>query len=166
MLRLVYRLQGLNFAELMDVYEEGNRENGAEFYPELPQAQQLLRAEQDFYQYLQEGFFNRLGDVYCLWVPERACVAALRLQTYRDGLLLEALETAPKQRRKGHASALVQAVQKEFPGRKIYVHISKQNHPSIALHEGCGFRRISDSAVYADGSVTNRANTYLYFREQ
>lgn len=151
MLRLVYNLRELDFSQLMEVYIEGNLEKG-----------DLLQAEQDFYQYLQEGFFNRPGDVYCLWEIEGRCVAALRLQAYRDGLLLEALETVPALRRKGHGRALVLAALKRFPEKKVYVHIAGWNKASIALHEGCGFQKISDCAVYADGSVTNRAGTYVY----
>ncbi len=162
MLRLAYSLQELDFGQLMEVYLEGNQENGEEFYPHLPPAQQVFRAEQDFYQYLQEGFFTQPGDVYCLWAPEGRYKAALRLQAYRDGLLLEALETAPRHRRKGYGRALVEAALARFSGQRIYVHISKRNRPSIALHEGCGFRKIADMAVYADGSVTDRAYTYIH----
>ena len=53
-------MRELNFAQLMEVYAESNRENGDEFYPHMPEGQRLLQAEQDFYQYLRESFFKRL----------------------------------------------------------------------------------------------------------
>ncbi len=148
MLQVAYSLRELDFSGLMAVYagSTGGR----------------LQAEQDFYQYLQEGFFDRPGDCCCLWEVDGHPVSALRLQGYRDGLLLEALETAPAYRRKGHAKALIMAVLTRFSGRKIYAHVEKKNRASLVLHEACGFREISDMAVFADGSVTAKAVTYLY----
>ncbi len=146
MLRIIRRLQDLRFSQLVEVYAESVC---------------TLEQEQDFYQYLREGFFTRPGDVYCIWEAQRAYKAALRLQTYRDGLLLEALETAPDERRKGYGKALVEAALAAFPNDIVYAHIAHRNKASIALHEACGFQKISDTAVYADGSVTGRAGTYL-----
>ena len=78
MLHIYEKLKDLSFSRLMDVYEEGNRENGAEFWPELDASQQLLRAEQDFYQYLREVFFSTEGAVYCVWEERGSYVSALR----------------------------------------------------------------------------------------
>ncbi len=153
MLKIVTSLDALPFTDLMDVYIEGNREKG-----------DVWAAEQEFYQYLKQGFFRYPQDRYCLWQVKGKPVSALRLQGYQDGLLLEALETAPEHRRKGYARELVTAVLQQFPG-KIYVHIVRGNTASVALHEGCGFRKIADRAVYADGSVTDRAGTWLYSRK-
>ncbi len=166
MLKLAYRLEELTFGKLMEVYIGDNEENGARLYPHLPKQRQLLEAEQDFLQYLQEGFFDRPGDVYCLWEVDGKYKSALRLQRYQDGLLLEALETAPWERRKGYGLALVEAAVKSFSNEKIYVHIEKWNKASVLLHKKCGFQKISDSAVYADGSVTSRAATYLLERKE
>ncbi len=154
MLQIVKALQDLPFSALMEVYIEGNQKKG-----------DLLQAEQDFYQYLKEGFFTRAEDCCCLWMEAGKPVSALRLQAYQDGLLLNALETAPEHRRKGYARALVQAVTEQFPERKIYVHIHQTNAASRKLHEGCGFRKISDTAVLADGSFTSRSGTYVYNEE-
>ena len=59
MLYIVKSLRELDFRQLMDVYEEGNLENAAEFWPDAPQGQLLLMAEQSFHQYLRECFFPR-----------------------------------------------------------------------------------------------------------
>ncbi len=150
MLKIVKSLKELPFSALMEVYIEGNLEKG-----------DLLTVEQDFYQYLKEGFFTQPEDCYCLWEVDGELVSALRLQGYKDGLLLEALETAPAQRRKGYAESLVRAVLEVFSDRKIYVHIVSGNRPSISLHKKCGFFKTLDHAVYADGSVTRCAATYV-----
>ncbi len=144
MLRIITRFRDLDFGALAAVYAGS------------------LQAQQELYQYLRQGFFTQPEDCCCLWVQSGEPVCALRLQGYKDGLLLEALETAPTHRRKGYARALVSAVLAEHPGKKLYVHIANDNRASIALHLGCGFRKISDMARFADGSVTSRAGTYLY----
>ena len=161
MLHLATKLQELNFSQLMEVYEEGNRENGEIFYPDLPEGQQMLRAEQSFYQYLREGFFPVDGAVYAMWMENGVYVSALRLEPYEDGLLLEALETAPTQRRKGYAEKLIRAVQKQFP-QKIYSHVSRKNAASLMVHQKCGFRQVLDYAKYIDGSVVRTAVTLCY----
>lgn len=161
MLILATKLHEISFAGLMAVYEEGNRENGALMHPELPENQQILNAEQSFYQYLQESFFPTKGAVYAIWEEGSIYISALRLEPYEDGLLLEALETAPAYRRKGYAEKLIRAVQKNFP-QKIYSHVSKRNAASLAVHEKCGFCQILDHARYIDGSVARNAVTLCY----
>lgn len=158
MLCLATKLRELDFTQLMEVYAEGNRENGALFHPELPENQQILRAEQSFYQYLAEGFFPAAGAVYAVWVENGTYISALRLEPYEDGLLLEALETAPAFRRKGYAEKLIRAVQEVFPQR-IYSHVSKRNAASLEVHKKCGFFQILDYARYIDGSIARNAVT-------
>ena len=162
MLRLVHSMKGLPFGALMEVYAQSNRENSEEFWPDLSYGEGLLRAEQEFYQYLQQVFFPTRGAVYCLWEVAGRPVAALRLEPYRDGLLLEALETAPEQRQKGYAAALIRAVLDAYQDHKIYSHVGKGNLASLRTHLSCGFQRVSERAVYADGSVNDRCCTLLY----
>ena len=160
MLYIARSLKELDFARLMEVYEEGNLENGEELWPELPEGLRLIRAEQAFHQYLRECFFVTPGAVYCLWLEGSRYVSALRLEPYRDGLLLEALETAPGLRRRGYACALIEAMLREFGEKKIYSHVSKRNMASLRTHEACGFHRIAEHAVYADGSVMQNHVTF------
>lgn len=165
MLRIVHSMHQLPFGKLMEVYEEGNRENGALFWPELSEGEQLLRAEQEFYQYLQQVFFRTEAAAYYLWEVDGRLVSALRLEPYRDGLLLEALETAPGCRHNGYAGALMAAVLEQEGEQKIYSHVGKRNVASLRTHLRCGFRRISERAVYANGSVNDRCCTLLYERK-
>lgn len=151
----------LDFPMLMEVYVEGNRENGADNYPQLSAEQQLLQAEQDFYAFLRE-FFSVEGSVYAVWQAEGKYASALRLEPYRDGYLLEALETAPELRRRGYARQLILAVLETVcreKGATVYSHVHKKNVPSLAVHKACGFERILEHAVYIDGSVTQRSCT-------
>ena len=159
MLRTVKTLRELDFGALMAVYAEGNRDNTRDQYPDLPELQGILQAEQDFYQYLREVFFPTSGAVYAVWQVDGQYVSALRLEPYRDGLLLEALETAPDQRGKGYAFALVQEVMTRLVPGKLYSHVHKRNIPSLKLHEKLGFQRISEQAAYIDGSVNDRCCT-------
>lgn len=163
MLVRVDRLCDLKYGALMEVYEEGNRENGAAQYPNLSAGEQILRAEQDFYHYLCD-FFKTPGSSYWMLKAAVGYAAALRLEPYKDGMLLEALETKPCERRKGYAEELIRGMLEEMKPNciPIYSHISKTNYPSIRVHEKCGFQRISHSAVYIDGSVNARAYTYCY----
>ena len=162
MLTVANRLSQLHFGSLMTVYAESNRENGEEFYPHLPPEQQVFQAEQDFYAYLREVFFPTDGAVYYVWSEKGQYVSALRLEPYQDGLLLEALETAPEFRGRGYAKKLIRAVLDTADFEKIYVHIHRRNATSAAVHTACGFRKILDHGVYADGSVNDYTDTYLF----
>lgn len=148
-------LKELNFSALMDVYIEGNLEK-------TESGMTLLEAEQDFYQYLQEGFYSAPGAVYYVWQEQGKYMSALRLEPYRDGWLLEALETAPEQRRKGYGEMLIRAVLALEEYETIYSHVHKGNTPSLAIHKKCGFCVVSDTAAYIDGSVNPYACTMCY----
>ena len=106
MLYLARSLSQLHFGSLMAVYADANRENGREAWPEEPEMRQIQLAEEEFYRYLSQVFFKTPGAICAVWEESGRYVSALRLEPYRDGLLLEALETAPEQRRKGFAAAL------------------------------------------------------------
>ena len=144
----------------MAVYEEGNRENAADRYPEESVYRGLALAEEDFRQYLGECFFPTPGAVYCVWQENGRYVSALRLEPYRDGLLMEALETRPDMRRKGFAAKLIKEMLLTLPkSTVVYSHVSKRNFASLKTHEVCGFEKMLDYAVYADGSVLRNSCT-------
>jgi GNAT superfamily N-acetyltransferase len=153
-------MNDFSFGKLMEVYEEGNLENGQDMWPEKPAGRQIALAEQEFYSYLRQVFFKTEGAAYLIWEEQGSYVSALRLEPYQDGLLLEALETRPDQRRKGYAVELVKAVLSEVGDTKIYSHVGKRNSASLKTHEKCGFRRIMEHAVYADGSVMTNHCTF------
>ena len=165
MLIVVRSMRDLLFGQIMAVYEQGNLEQGRRKWPDEPEGRQLALAEQDFFDYLRQCFFTLPGAVICTWQVEGRHVSALRLEHWKDGVLLTGLETAPDQRGKGYACALIRAVQdylsQQGKGR-VYSHISKGNAASIHVHEKCGFRKIYDHAVLLDGSVNRKYTTYIY----
>lgn len=165
MLYTARHLRELSFEQLMAVYREGNEENGRILAPFDSQARQLWLAEGDFYSYLRDVFFLTPGTLYAVWTVQGRYVSALRLEPYKDGLLLEALETAPQERGKGYAAALIRAVQellKDGGVSRLYSHVGKQNAASLKTHQRCGFQIVADSAAYLDGTVSSRAYTMEY----
>ena len=149
MLKMVHSMKELPFGQLMQIY--GERYD--------------VVSQQDFYDYLRQCFFQADGAMYALWLEDDQAVSALRLEPWRDGLLLTGLETAPDRRNRGYAICLLRAVldwQRGQENVRVYSHIHKQNMASIRVHEKCGFCRISDCACYLDGSVDRRAATYLW----
>lgn len=165
MLKIVEHICELSFSELMNVYLEGNQENGRERYPQDTDNAQLRKAESDFYEYLTGVFFRQNDSCYAIWEEDGRYRAALRLEPYSDGYLICALETAPEMRRRGYATLLVRHVQKylsHIGSGVMYSHVSKRNTPSMATHRKCGFRIIKDYAVYSDGSVLHSSCTLAY----
>jgi len=168
MLEVIKSLSELPFGELMSVYEEGNRENGAECYPDLSANLQLLEAEQDFYAYLK-CFFRQQDSFYALWRQDGELVSALRIEPYQDGWLLAALETKPDCRNHGYAKRLLHALLayvEETNRLPVYSHISKQNISSQKVHLSCDFREILPYAVYADGTTNDSCHTYCYNKKE
>ena len=164
MLIIAASIRQLRMEELMEVYADSNREKASD-WPNLPKLFALELAEREFRQYLDTVFFRTPGAVMALWEEHGRYVSALRLEPYRDGLLLEGLETAPDHRKRGYAAALITAVQaylRELGAVRLYSHVGKRNAPSRRTHETCGFSRISDHAVYISGSVDYRCDTYRY----
>lgn len=165
MLVIARTLEELDFAQLMKIYIEGNQEHGEEFWPEKTPEEQIRLSELDFLSYLRDSFFAKQGTVYMIWQVDNRYVSALRLEPNRDGLLLEALETLPEERRKGYAISLIAAVQewlRDSGKSKLYSHVSKKNVPSLKTHMHCGFEVYLDYAVYSDGRLNQNAYTMHY----
>ena len=168
MLLVASSLHELSFPKLMEVYAESNRENGEDRYPGESPDRQLALAEEGFRDYLSQVFFTTENARYFILVEAGRYVSALRLEPYEDGLLLEALETAPEFRKKGYAAALIEKTQaylKEQGSIRLYSHVSRSNIASLRTHEKRGFRQILDYGRYIDGSINRRTVTLLYTTE-
>lgn len=156
MLIIAHALRDLQFSQLMDVYIQSNSESG-NCNP--------LQAEQDFHAYLREEFFRDPKAFYAVWEHDGCYKAALRMEPYKDGLILAGLETAPEERRKGYAAALMRAVLDwlaEQGNVTVYSHVKRSNLASLAVHKACGFEKILDHAAYIDGSVLWDSVTLCY----
>lgn len=163
MLEIINSVRRMDFRQLIQVYEESLKKEGMERYPDLDVNRQLLEAEQDFYRFLTD-FLHMSGALYALWTVDGIYRAALRIEPYKDGVLITGLETAPDCRRRAYASSLIEAVLRYVSQNginKVYSHISNQNIASVMTHQKCGFRKISDCAVFLDGSVNRKSSTYL-----
>lgn len=161
-LRIINRTEEISFPKLMEVYSESIENTAAQEWPNLPKGIALHQVDQDFRGYLHEVFFRTPNAAYAIWELDGSYVSALRVEPYLDGLLIEALETTPCHRRKGYAKDLLQAVLRHYTGKKIYSHIERRNYASISVHRSCGFRLIKDHAVFIDGSVSYRSDTFCF----
>lgn len=164
MLKVIRSTRQLNFGQLMRVHEQSNQEKGALDHPHLTQQEQLIAAEQDLYAYLNESFFAEKG-FYCAWEVDGNYASVLRMEPYKDALLLTALETLPELRNMGYGRALLSAVLehlKEQGDFVVFSHIHKNNKASLAVHYASGFKRFLDYAVLLDGSVTRKMVTLRY----
>lgn len=156
MLKIIKTMGELNTEQLIGVYAESIRENAERF------SMDQYQGENAFLDYLSEDFFRQKGAFYALWTEDGVYRSALRLEPYRDGLLLQALETAPNARRRGYAHALTTDVLQYLRDEgcnAVYSHVEKRNAPSLRVHFKCGFREISDHATYLDGTVTQNSCT-------
>ncbi len=150
MLKVMRSIAELHLEQLLSVYAGSNK--GDDW-------------ERSFLSYLREDFFQKKNACYCVWTVEGVYRSVLRLEPYRDGLLLQAVETAPAARKRGYGFALVKGALEYFSNTNykcIYSHINKRNIPSLKLHKKCGFQEVSDSAVLLDGTVTTNFCTLYY----
>ena len=154
MLAMFDNFEKLEFHDLMEVYVEGNLENGEYFWPEESPARQMELAKEAFRNYLVSDFYGAAHGTYYVWMEEGRCISALRLEEHEKGLLLEALETRPDWRKQGYAKRLILAVLERLPkGSRVYSRVSKRNEPSLATHLACGFVKALDHSVDQDGEI-------------
>jgi len=102
-------------------------------YPQLPPAHETLAA-------LQECAEE-------LWLCEEAgeLVGAVGLEGGEEELLIARLFVAPSAFRGGVGTALVQHALDQAGGRRVRVGTAAANLPALALYEGLGFERVSES---------------------
>ena len=163
MLRVFKTTEQLRYGQLMEVYEQLNREKAAAYRRKDGNAA-LFAAEQEMYAYLKHSFFKRPDSFLAVWEERGRYVSAVRVERYADGWLINALETACDSRRKGYAQALVTAVLDRLEG-PVYSHVDKENEASLGLHKACGFQIISDESRLLNGCVSIRHYTLRWMKE-
>lgn len=164
MLKIIKSICELNTDQLLLVYGETICKSGLDSYSEFSAEQQIRLAEIDLLNYLREDFFRQRDAFFAIWVAEGIYKSALRVENYRDGVLLHALETIPNARKMGYAFCLiveVLAYLRQIGCKSVYSHIHKHNTASLRLHKKCGFQQISDWAVHIDGTITQNYCTMM-----
>ena len=155
---VVFRsMKGLPLDQLMEIYIQSNTEGEHE-----QEDGRLARNEAALMDYLRYELFPE-GACF-LWQEQGRAVSALRCEPYRDGVLLAGLETLPEARGKGYATKLVMGTLERLRSEaveKIYVHIHRDNAPSLAVHRRCGFVRLKSGALLLDGSYSPAYDTFL-----
>lgn len=137
--------------KLMDIYREGNIENVDYFYPDAEDKDEAFRkVEHDFLEYIKNEFLDGRNR-YMVLEYEGLWVSAFRLYWVKDRFYyIEALETHPNHRKKGHASQLLEGVLDELKKQGSFTVcdcVSKRNTASLATHLKCGFV-IADDVGY------------------
>ena len=167
MLKIITNINELNLEQFLQIYKESFIKNGRNHFWQFSEDQQVAFAEEEMLDYLRNDFFRGPGAFAAAWAADGTYKSALRMEPYRDGMLLHALETAPEARRQGCAYALIKATMEYLQTQNcnvVYSHIDKRNKASLRLHEKCGFIPFSDFAVYLDGTVTQSSRTMIYKR--
>lgn len=161
MLIICKNFNELDFEQLTLVHQESIGEEGKKCFPYDGPERQRLKAEDDFEDYLRRDFFNTTDARYCIWCEGGVYLSAMRLEPYKDGILICGLETKPSCRKNGYATSLLRAALANI-GQPVYSHIAKNNAASIAVHVRCGFRHLCEGARLLDGSVSSFYDTYLF----
>ncbi|MBQ5653691.1 MAG: GNAT family N-acetyltransferase [Alistipes sp.] len=154
MLKIIKSMKDFPFVKVMEVYAQSNAATAREQFPGESEAQGLYRAEMEFYQYLRHDFFTMGDSFYALWMEKEKPVSAIRFERWKDGFLLEGLETHPDCRGLGYGTKLMNAVLCEIR-EPVYAHVRKDNWASLRVHEKCGFVRCQNTAM-VDGSFDSR----------
>lgn len=159
MLKIVKNMAQFPFGQMMELYAETNAATAREQFPEFSEYESLYRVEMDFYRYLRYDFFTMGDSFYAIWMEGSLPVSALRFERWKDGWLLEGLETHPQYRGKGYGFRLMEAALEGLT-EPVYAHVAKDNAPSLRVHEKCGFVRRGDTALI-NGNYDKRFVTLM-----
>ncbi len=149
------------YSRLMELYGQDLQENAQRDYPAYSANEALFAAEQDYYTYLAEVFFQTPGARFFAWTSCGQWVSCLRLEPYADGYLICGITTDSGCRRKGYAIRLLTLVLEQL-NAKIYSHVEKQNLASVRLHEKCGFVRKQEWAKMLNGEILHNFCSFYY----
>lgn len=165
MLVIAESMQELHWEAICQIYKEGFSLRGEKAYPFLSENERILRAQEDTYHYLRDEFYSLKGAYYAFWVEDDRWICALRMRPYQNGMLMDALETAPAFRNQGFARKLLREVLLQLPPDiYVYSRILRRNKASVRVHLQCGFQKHKPFAVFLDGSFRADADTYLYMK--
>jgi ribosomal protein S18 acetylase RimI-like enzyme len=97
-------------------------------------------------------------DLLTRWAPARveqavAGMAACALHEPDDAAVLHLLATAPDERGRGHATALIRPRLRDLDARGHLAFLISSNPRNLPLYERCGFARTAQVRVGEDGPV-------------
>ena len=107
-------------------------------------------------------FMSKDENTYYVWEVDGEWVSALRLTKLEGFYFLEALETAPKHRKRGYAAQLIQAVidMLKTDGQVVLrSNVRKTNVASLATHKKCGFVIEEENGI---NYISGVQKDYLY----
>ena len=160
MLKIINTMRDFPFGQMMEVYYESNAATAREQFPDESEYEGLYRVEMEFYRYLRYDFFTMGDGFYALWMEGNRPVSTARFERWKDGWLLEGLETHPDHRGKGYARRVLEGALLRIQ-EPVYAHVAKDNGPSLRVHEKCGFVRCPDTAL-VNGNFDSRFVTLVY----
>ena len=99
---------------------------------------------------------------YFLWEDCGVFTTCVQAEQIEKGILIHSLETAPEFRQKGFAKSLLSEALTHLGDYPVYVHIRKNNHISLTLHQELGFQICNDFARLLDGTVSQNYYTLVY----
>lgn len=143
------KYENLDRRKLMDLYQEGNRENCLYFHPDKAIEDSISEIEDNFMNYLKE-FYSKPGNWYYILEKDGTWISALRLSHVEGNIFyIEAVETHPEYRKKGFAAELLTELISEMKKQKSSFRlcdcVSHKNTASLALHKKCGFQIVSEA---------------------
>lgn len=158
----------LDIPRLLAIYREDSLENGQEMYPEEPSPEAALaRYEADYAAFMRTEFFTAPGCLWMVGTGEGRWVSALRLLPLEEPntWMIEALETHPEHRRRGHAARLladtIRLLEDAHGAVTLLSCVAQRNTPSLRAHLRAGFVWEGETRV-EDSIVTGRRYTMAY----
>lgn len=169
MLHKITSYSQLDPRKLMDLYEEGNRENIPYVYPDSTNEEESLKKmEEGFLSFLEDEFFTQEKNI--CWVLEEngAYISSFRLSEVKERFFyLEALQTHPDFRRQGFASKLLNSVIAELQKEGSFTIcdcVRKTNVASLQTHKKCGFQVVSEEGFDYLDNTSNPKNYSMMYR--
>ena len=168
MLLVFHDAGALDFEEFTAVYRGSALENCERMYPNEPEpSEAMARYEREHRAYMEGPFFREEGSVLFVEAQEGRYLAAVKLYPWKEPGCwhVEALETRPEERGKGHGARVLGGAVRalEETGNVIVLSdVAKSNEASLRTHLRCGFHREAEQWTEADGTVTDRRCTMVY----
>ena len=112
MLIKLKELSGVEAHSLMAIYQESNKDNIPYFFPEVKDIIKGLQlVEESYLHWLRNDFLKKENAACYVWVEKGIWLSSLRLcKMNTNHYFLEALETNPNYRKKGHAEKLINSI--------------------------------------------------------